>query len=265
MPNAASPPPTALITGASSGIGATFARQLAAARYRLVLVGRNADRLHALRAELISAGAPGVEVLPADLTQHDQRDLVCTRLRDADHPITLLVNNAGIGLGQGFDEVAETDLLLQLELNVTAVMLLTRAVLPGMTGRGSGAIINVASIAALFPNPGASYSGSKAWVVAFTEGLAITLRGTGVQVQALCPGLVRTEFHPRAGINLGNAPGFSFIDVDKLVAGSLADLRRGVVVSVPGALYKGVAVLTKLLPRRLNRALAAKVYAIRGR
>lgn len=254
---------TALLTGASAGIGAAFGRELARRGWHLVLVARDAGRLDDTAGQLRVAGAPVVEVLPADLTEPDGLTAVADRLGDPARPIDLLINNAGIGLGRSFAEVTEDDLRRQLALNVTAVLLLTKAALPPMTARNSGNIINVASVAGLFPNPGASYAGSKAWVVAFTEGLAMTLRGSGVRVQALCPGLIRTEFHQRAGINLGATPAFSFVDVDLLVRTSLADLQRGRVVSVPGALYKTIVVVTKLLPRRATRALAARVYAIR--
>jgi short-subunit dehydrogenase len=256
--------PTALITGASSGIGAAFARQLAAAGYHLVLVARDGARLSAAGDALTRAGAPAVEVLVADLTDPAARALVAARLDDPDRPIDLLVNNAGIGLGRSFAEVSEGELVTQLELNVTAVLLLTKAALPAMTARRSGAVINVASIAGLVPNPGASYAGTKAWVVAFTEGLAITLRGSGVRVQALCPGLVRTDFHRRAGIDLGRTPSATYLSVDTVVARSLTDLRRGRVISVPGALYRILAVAPRLLPRPLTRALAARAYAVRG-
>ncbi len=257
-------PPVALVTGATAGIGAGFARALAAAGHPLVLVARDADRLAAAVPDLRSAGSPTVEVLPADLTTAAGRGRVADRLTDAARPVGLLVNNAGIGLGAAFADVEVADLERQLAVNVTAVLALTHAALPGMTARRSGAVVNVASVAGLFPNPGASYAGSKAWVVAFTEGLAMTLRGSGVRVQALCPGLVRTGFHQRAGIHLGRVPAAAFLDVDTVVAASLADLRRGRIVSVPGALYRVLVGVTRLLPRPAVRALSRAVYGARG-
>lgn len=254
---------TALITGASAGLGAGFARMLASQGYRLVLVARDGDRLAASVPELRAAGSPDVEVVPADLTVPGDRDRVCARLGATDHPIDLLVNNAGIGLGRPFGDVGADDLQRQLDLNVGAVLALTHAVLPGMRRRRRGAVINVASVAGLFPNPGASYAASKAWVVAFTEGLAMMLRGSGVRVQALCPGLVRTEFHDRAGIVLGRVPAFTYLAVDTVVAGSLADLRRNRVISVPGTLYKVLLGVTRVLPRPAVRALARTVYGAR--
>lgn len=255
--------PTSLITGASAGIGAGFARACAARGDRLVLVARDADRLAAAVAGLRAAGSPHVEVLPADLGVAADRARVGDRLRDPDRPVDLLVNNAGIGLGRSFAEVGVDELTRQLELNVAAVLTLTHAALPGMRERGHGAVINVASVAGLFPNPGASYAASKAWVVAFTEGLAMTLRGSGVSVQALCPGLVRTEFHDRAGIRLGRVPRPAYLEVDAVVAGALADLRRGRIISVPGLLYKTLLGVTRVLPRPAVRTLSRVVYGAR--
>ncbi len=262
-PDGTPPPGTALVTGATAGIGAGFARALAARGHGLVLVARDADRLAAAVPGLTADGAASVEVLAADLTASADRDRVCARLTDPDRPVELLVNNAGTGLGRPFLEVDAAALRGQLELNVAAVLQLTHAVLPSMTARGSGAVVNVASVAGLFPNPGASYAASKAWVVAFTEGLAMTLRGSGVRVQALCPGLVRTEFHDRAGIALGRVPGVAYLDVDTVVAGSLADLRRGRLVSVPGPLYKTLVGITRVLPLPAVRALSRAVYRAR--
>lgn len=253
--------PTALITGATAGIGAAFARHLALAGYSLVIVARDAHRLTENRASLITWGAPEVEVLAADLTDGVQRSQVADRLGDVDRPVDLLVNNAGIGLGTPFQDATKEELLRQLDLNVTAVMLLTCAVLPGMRTRGHGGIINVASTAGLVPGRGTTYAASKAWVIAFSEGLSVAYRGTGVRAQALCPGFVRTEFHQRAGIDMTKLPARAYVDVDLLVSRSLADLRANRPLSVPGALYKGIAVAVRLLPRGLVRSLANKVDA----
>lgn len=251
--------PLALVTGASSGIGAAFARRLAAAGYRLVLVARTADRLAAQRASLIGAGAPEVEVLAADLTVPADRERVADRLRRTDSPVDLLVNNAGKGVGKGFADTTEQEILDQLELNVTAVLLLTHAALPGMTDRGHGGIVNVASIAGMLPGRGSTYSASKAWVIAFSEGLSVACKGTGVRVQALCPGFVRTEFHQRAGIDMSTKKDWMYVDADRLVAQSLADLRANRPLSVPGSLYRAIAGAAKLAPRSLVRAVANKV------
>lgn len=250
---------TAMVTGATAGIGAAFAEHLAQDGYRLVLVARNAQRLADLAVVLTGLGSPHVETIPADLTNPAELEVVTARLGNTDHPIQLLINNAGIGLGKEFLETSTQELIGQLDLNVTAVMLLTHAALPGMTARGHGGIINVASVAGLVPGRGSTYSASKAWVVSFSEGLSLGLAGTGVRVQALCPGFVRTEFHERAAIDMSKTPNALYVDIDLLVRTSLADLRRNNPLSVPGALYKSVAVVTRLLPRGVTRRLAARV------
>ena len=257
-------PPTALITGASSGIGAAFARHLAAAGHRLVLVNRNAERLAGMRPCLLELGAPDVQVLSADLADAADQARVAEWLAADDEPVDLLVNNAGIGLGHDFLDCTPAELTGQIALNTTAVVLLTRAALPPMIARGHGAVINVASIAGLLPGRGTTYPGSKAFVITFTEGLAASLGGTGVRVQALCPGFVRTEFHQRAGIDMSAVPGPAYVDVDQLVLRSLADLRINRVLSVPGTLYRGIAVFADLAPRSLVNRVAARV-ANRGR
>lgn len=260
---------TALVTGATAGIGLAFARHLASAGYGLVLVARDARRLAEVRATALSLGAPEVELIPADLTDPDQRDAVVRRLQadpglgqdgvDPRPPIDLLVNNAGKGLGKGFVRATTAELLDQLELNVTAVMVLTHAALPGMIQRGHGAVINVASMAAWLPGRGSTYSASKAWVVSFTEGVAMSLRGTGVRMQALCPSFVRTEFHERAAIDMTGRSAAMYIDVDELIAASLADLRRNTVISIPGARFRATALMARLLPRPLVRSVVYRM------
>jgi len=246
--------PTALVTGATAGIGAAFARRLAQDGYRLVLVARDAERLEALRQEL-----PDVEVLVADLARPQRRRAVVERLQDPDRPVDLLVNNAGVG-GQGeFWSTPYGRLHDQLELNVTAVMELTHAALPGMRQRGAGAVINVASVAGLTPGRGSTYTASKAWVVALSEGLSNGLRGTGVRVLALCPGFVHTEFHARAGIDMAWAPELLWLDAGSVVDEALKDLRRDAVVSIPSLRYKTLVTASRLVPRSLTRFVAARL------
>jgi short-subunit dehydrogenase len=251
--------PTALVTGSTSGIGHAFARHLARAGYTLVTVARDTERL-ATDSELFrSAGAPDVEVLPADLTDPAQRDAVAARLRDASRPVDLLVNNAGLTLNGGFLDVTDRDLQYQLDINVTAVLLLTHAAVPGMVDRGHGGVINVASIAGFVPGRSSTYGASKAWVLQFTEGLVVALKDTGVRVQALCPGFVRTEFHRRAGIEMAHVPGMLYVDVDHLVSSSLAALRENRPVVIPGGLYKTVGLAAKVFPRSVLRAAANRI------
>jgi short-subunit dehydrogenase len=251
--------PTALITGATAGIGAGFAGRLAADGYSLVLVARDAGRLEAMRPVLRSSGAPEVQVLPTDLTDPDQRAAVTARLRDDSRPVDVLVNNAGQGLDKGFVTATDAELLGQLELNVTAVMLLTHAALPGLLQRGHGGIVNVASIAGMLPGRGSTYSASKAWVVSFTEGVAMSVRGTGVRAVATCPGFVRTEFHDRAGIDMSGKPEALYVDVDTVVDDALEALRSARPLTVPGRLYRAISLAARLAPRSLVRSVAYRV------
>ncbi len=251
--------PTALVTGATSGIGYAFARHLARAGYRLVIVARDGNRLAERRDELLRLGAAQVQLIAADLTAGPDRDVVTDRLRAGEDPIDLLVNNAGSTLGVEFLQASPEDLIRQVELNSIAVMLLTHAALPGMIERGHGGVINVASTAGLVPGRGSTYGASKSFVVSLSEGLAMSLRGTGVRVQALCPGFVRTEFHQRANIDMSTTPKWAYIDVDYLVATSMADLRANRPLSIPGALYKAIYLVTKLAPRPLVRRYASRI------
>ncbi len=249
--------PISVITGASSGIGAEFARQLAARGHDLVVVARDADRLEALAVELRGRCGVEVAVMPADLTDETQRRVVEHRLRDG---VDLLVNNAGFGNHGDFADLDIEAEDAEIQLNVLAVVRLTHAAVCPMLERRRGAVINVSSVAGLVPGlPNATYGGSKAFVTAFSESLHEQLRDRGVRVMALCPGYTHTEFHARAGIDTSGSPDRMWLTAEHVVRIGLKDLASGKAVSVPGSAYKAIAVVTRLAPRSLTRRVAGRI------
>jgi len=248
---------TALVTGASAGIGLALARRLAREGNDLVLVARTRARLERLATELRASHGSEVEVLVADLSDRSQTQEVCDRLADPDRPVDLLVNNAGFGLSRPFldNEVAQEE--AAIDVMVRAVMLTCHAAGRAMRERGRGTIINVSSVAS-FTATGA-YSAEKSFVTVFSEALAEQLRGTGVTVTALCPGLTRTEFHERARMRLSGVPDAVWLDADEVAQQGLADAAAGKVLSVPGPLWVTVSTLIRALPRPLVRSGAGRV------
>jgi len=248
---------TALVTGATSGIGASFARQLAAEGYDLVLVARDAERLAGIADELSKEYAIEAVPMPADLSEDAGCEIVEERLRSTRAPIDLLVNNAGTTLNTSFVRSTAADEARLLHLNVHAVMRLTLAVLPAMLARGEGGVINVSSVSAFAPMmPGSTYPASKAWVTSFSESVALAVRRRGVRVMAVCPGYTRTEFHQRAAIDMSKTPAWLWLDADAVVRDALRDLRRGKVVSVPDWKYKAAVFALRHLPRRVLQLAA---------
>lgn len=243
---------TALVTGATAGIGREFAEQLAAKGVDLALVARDAARLESVAAELRSAHGVTVEVLPADLSDREALERVADRLRDPARPVDVLVNNAGFGLGAPFLQTDIADEERLLDVLVRSVLVLSHAAAGAMAEGGSGQIINVSSVAGLLAS--GTYSAAKAWVTTFTESLAAQLAGSGVTATALLPGYVRTEFHERAGIDKGARSGAFWLDAGDLVRQALADAERGRVVSVPSPQYKAVVGLVRHAPRALLRS-----------
>ncbi len=247
--------PTALVTGASAGLGAEFANQLAACGHDLVLVARDAARLESAAKRLRTEHR--VEILPADLATDDGCAAVANRLATGD--VDVLVNNAGVGTYQPF---GSADLALeeaQLDLNVRAVLRLTHAAVRAMTARGSGRVLNVSSVAGFVPRGGnATYSASKAWVSMFSEGLAIQLLGTGVTVTAVCPGFTHTEFHERAQADMSHVPSRMWLEAADVVKEGLADTFAGKPLSVPSRRYKTLVGVTRTIPRPLLRAVMAR-------
>ncbi|WP_210572838.1 SDR family oxidoreductase [Streptomyces sp. GESEQ-4] len=247
---------TALITGSTAGIGAAFARRLAADGHNLVLVARDTKRLAEQATELHDRHGIEAEVLPADLSEDTGIDAVAARLADRKNPVDLLINNAGFGNKGRYLDVSMADELKMLKVHCEAVLRLTSAAAEAMRERGRGGVINVASVAAFVPR--GTYGASKAWVVQFTQGAARDLAGSGVRLMALAPGFVRTEFHERAGMGTDNIPGWMWLDADKLAAAALADLVRGKTLSIPDPRYKVLMGMAKVVPRGMLGGITSK-------
>jgi short-subunit dehydrogenase len=252
-PATSSDRPVALVTGASSGIGAVFADALAARGYDLILVGRREDRLCDVARRARDGYSVSSDVVVTDLSDRAAVERLADRAA-GNVRLEFLVNNAGFGV-PGF--LAETDPQAQLsmvDVHVAATLRLTAAVLPGMIARGRGSIINVSSLAAFFPTRGnTNYGATKAYLNALTQGLAAELEGTGVRVQALCPGFTRTEFHSRLGIEKearSAAPPWLWLTAEQVVAESLDGLERNRVVVIPGRRYRWLTRLLRIPPLR---------------
>ncbi|VEG28249.1 SDR family NAD(P)-dependent oxidoreductase [Actinomyces howellii] len=275
---------TALITGATAGIGLEIAWQLAQAHHDLVVVARDEDRLNQVATELHQLAGVGVQVLPADLSAAAGRRAVADRLRQSQEqaadatpaatpassgaggrgprtaaqvavrPVDLLVNNAGFAVGQPFASGSIEQERRALDVMVGAVMELTHAAVPGMVERGHGAVLNIASVTALTAM--GTYAAHKAWVRTFTEGLASELRGTGVTATVVNPGLTHSEFHARAGMEEGAWPGIAWLRAEDVACEALAAVRRGQVICTPSARYQAVNAALRLSPRWLVRRVA---------
>lgn len=248
----------ALITGASAGLGAEFARQLAQAGNDLVLVARDRSRLESLAQECRTSYGVDVEVLAADLSNREQLSMVEQRCNESGRPIDVLINNAGMGVKERFTKSSLEAEQLMIDVMVTAVMRLSHAVLPGMLQRNNGAIMVVSSVAGWMT--GSTYNAAKAWATTFTEGLAGITHGTGVTVTALCPGFTHTEFHQRAGMKKNVMPSWMWIDAQRVVRESLNDMKQGKLISVPSRRYKALSLLVRALPRPVVRGMSERRY-----
>ncbi len=247
----------ALITGGTSGIGASFARALAARGDDLVLVARNADRLAEIATEITQRYGVQVETISADLGSRDDTVRVAERAASTEQPIDTLINNAGFGIPRKLTGSDLSEHENGIDVMIRAVLIVAGAAGQAMAARGSGAIINVSSTAGFVTMGG--YSAIKAWVTTYSEGLANELSGTGVTVTALCPGWVRTEFHERADIRVSKIPGAMWLDADALVAECLQDVERGKVISIPTKRYQALIFAARHAPRAIVRAASVKM------
>ncbi|HLV55298.1 MAG TPA: SDR family NAD(P)-dependent oxidoreductase [Actinotalea caeni] len=247
----------ALITGASSGLGAEYARQLAARGNDLVLVARSTDALETLAGELRPRGVD-VEVLAADLLEPDQLARVEERLRETDRPVDVLVNNAGYGMSLAFHDNPIEDEVRHHRIHTEVPMRLIHAALPGMRARRRGAILNVASVAAFTPR--STYAAAKMWQVSLSRWASTAYRRDGVTITAVCPGYTHTDFHARLGLPPGQegVPRWLWLEARDVVAESLRDLDRGKALSVPSTRYKAIVALLRLVPDGLAARAAAR-------
>jgi short-subunit dehydrogenase len=249
--------PLALVTGASAGIGAAYARRLAAQGYDLLLVARRVGRLEELATELTSRHGVRAESLPADLTSDTDLKAVEDRIAHEEH-LEFLLNNAGFGSSGLFYESPVEVQDAMHRLHVMATLRLSHAALRKMTARGEGAVVNVSSVAAFICRPGSlSYYATKAWVNCFTEGLYLELKQarSPVRVQALCPGYTVTEFHDLIGFDRKSVPASMWTPAEQVVDASLEGLKRGKLFVVPGWRYKFFVLLLRLMPRPLLHAV----------
>ncbi|KQZ24663.1 MULTISPECIES: SDR family NAD(P)-dependent oxidoreductase [Microbacterium] len=249
--------PTALITGASAGLGAEFARELARRRADLILVARTTEALEDVAAELRGEFGVAVEVLAADLSITADVQRVADRLGDASDPVDLLINNAGFGLPLQFADNDIDDEVRHLRVHVEASMRLMHAALGSMRGRG-GRIINVASVAGFISR--STYSACKSWLIGFSRWANVEYASEKVSVTAVCPGFTHTTFHERMGLAPGHegVPSFLWLDARDVVRAGLRDAARGRAVSVPSLRYKAIVAVASLLPSSVTSGVARR-------
>ena len=257
--------PVAVVTGASSGIGEAFARRLARDRRDLVLVARRADRLGALARELAAAHGVAAVPLACDLGKPDGPPALVADLARRGLEVDWLVNNAGVGTFGRFHELPVEGELAEIRLNVEAPVALTGLLVPGMVARRRGVVVNVASVAGFAPmGLNATYSATKAFLIAFSEALAVDLDGTGVRVLCVCPGFTRTEFQAVAGVDTSNVPGFAWMEPSQVADQAVAAIGKQTVL-VNGLLNRVMAAGLRLAPRSLVAKATVRTNAIARR
>lgn len=248
---------TALITGATAGIGAKFAHLLAKEGFNLVLVARDETRLHETARILTEEYGIGCEVLRADLSTDSGCELIAERLSRSAEPIEVLINNAGFGLRDSFLTSSLADEVQLFDVLCRTPMRLMHAVLPAMQHRNSGVIINVSSVAGWIA--GGSYSAAKSYLTVLSESLHTNLQGTQVHVLALCPGFTRTEFHERGKMSMRGLPSFMWLDAAAVVAQAWADARAGKAISIPGRQYQLISAIARFGPRPWVRKIGMRM------
>ena len=246
--------PLAVVTGPTAGIGRCFATTLAGQGYDLCLIARDRARLEELAADLTRTHGIHVEVLPIDLSEPSGREQAVEYVRT--HSVDMWVNNAGFGLKMPFWKTPIAEERRLLDVLVTAVMELCHAALPGMRERGSGTIINISSIASWITS--GTYSAAKSWVTVFSESLNRQSVGSGVNVTAVCPGYVRTEFHDRAAMNMTKVPGWMWLTPQHVVEQALADAQKNKAISVAGLQYKTLGLFVRTAPRWVIRQMSPR-------
>jgi uncharacterized protein len=259
--------PLAVITGASSGIGAVFARKLAQKNYDLLLIARRKDRLMELAATLERDHGIQASHLEADLSTTEGMESAANAIA-AETRLALLVNNAGYGVRGLFFRSALEDQQRMHRLHIDATLRLTHAALLNMVPRNEGAVINVSSVAAYVRSPGTlSYAATKSWINVFTEGVYLDLKAAGsrVKVQALCPGFTYTEFHDTMGVGRGNIPKRLWMKADDVVDASLRALETGKVFVIPGWFYRYITIILPRIPTALRLRLEGRSPQSRDR
>ena len=250
---------TALVTGATAGIGESFTRMLAAKGFDLVLVARDKKRLQERANSLSKKYSVEVEVLPADLSVPAQLAKVEKRLSNPKKPIEVLINNAGFGIKDSFLASNLADEIQLMDVLAKAPMQLMHAVLPQMLSRDSGTIINVSSVASFIA--GGTYSAAKSYLTVHTESLHTELSKTKINISALCPGFTHTEFHQRGNMKMSGLPNFMWLEADRVVADSWRAALAGRAICIPGWQYKTLSTIARFGPRPLVRKLGIKVRA----
>lgn len=254
---------SALVTGASSGLGAEFARQLASRGVSLTVVARRELRLKELAARLTGQHGIGVDVLALDLSVAGELKRAADRLRSSAEPIDLLVNCAGFGSARAFAELPLDRQAQEMAVNVTAPVTLAHAALEQMAGRRHGGILNVSSIVSVLPMPNSAvYGASKAFLTAFGESLYMETRAAGIHVTTVQAGLVRTEFHDTAGMDVSDLPKLAWLQPEQVVAPALHAVAKGRPAVTPGAMNKPQPAMLRAFPRPLLRSIVRRMYKV---